>query len=69
MAIKEILSYDVKSLVKWGASGTVVFVTKEARLCDIAIGDKLVVSAVKDEEGKAILIRKLPVKLGVKVKS
>lgn len=66
--MKEVLSYDVKSLVKWGASGTVVFVTKEARLCEIEIGDKLTVSVVEDEEGKAIMIRKLPVKIRQKAK-
>ena len=59
----DVFSYKVKSIVKWGSSGTVVFVTKEARMCDMNIGDPVTVSVIDDKGEKVILIRKLGVKI------
>jgi hypothetical protein len=61
--MKKILSYFVKSIVKWGAHGVVVFVTKEARECNMKIGDPVVVSVVQDDKEKYIMIKKPPVKI------
>jgi len=66
---RDIFSYKIKSIVKWGSSGTVIFVTKEARLCGMNIGDPVTVSVVEDKGEKIILIRKLAVKIKKSLKS
>jgi hypothetical protein len=60
---KGVYSYKVKTLVRWGSSGNVVFVTKESKECGIKVGDSVVVSVVADDGEKKIVIEKLPVKM------
>ncbi len=66
---RDVFSYKVKSIVKWGSSGTVVFVTKEARMCGMNIGEAVTVSVIEDKGEKVILIRKLGIKIKKSPKS
>jgi len=52
-------SVTEKKVIKW-ANGLGVFITTEAKKFNWNDKTKLTVSAVEDDEGKAILIRKAP---------
>ena len=58
---EETLALNVKKVNKWG-KGLSVFITKEAKLFGWDDETYITVSAMQDEEGKKIVIRKIVIK-------
>lgn len=57
---EKILAMNIKKIIRW-ATGYAVFVTKEAK--ELGWNDKtrIILKAVEDKEGKAIVIREAPI--------
>lgn len=55
---EEILSKSVKKIIRWG-KGLSVFVTKEAKLMGWNDKTYVAVSAVRNDDGEKIIIRKV----------
>lgn len=61
MAEKEIVSMNVKKIVRW-ATGFAVFVTKEAKALGWNDKDQVVLTAFRDKDGDGIELRRAPIK-------
>ncbi len=57
---EETLARNVKKVNKWG-KGLSVFITKEAKLFGWDDETYIIISAIQDEEGEKIVIRKIDV--------
>lgn len=61
MAEKEIVSMNVKKIIRW-ATGFAVFVTKEAKELGWNDKDQIVMTAFRDKDGDGIEIRRAPIR-------
>ncbi len=57
---KKTLTMAVKKIIRW-STGYAVYVTKEAKALGWDDKTHIVMKAVKDDEGEAIVIRKAPI--------
>lgn len=58
--MKKVLAKNVKKILRWG-NGLAIFLTKESKALKWKEGDYISVSAIKDDKGERILIRKVEV--------
>lgn len=57
---EKILAMNIKKIVRW-STGYAVYVTKEAKALGWDDKTQIIMTAIEDSKGKAIVIRKAPI--------